>query len=256
MPQPRFDPQTDYYGMLGVSSSATLADIQAAYRRLAKTYHPDLHAGSPVAASRMTRLNFARTLLVDPVLRAAYDQARRQRFTADSTAERVTAATSAWSTTRVTATTWAPPRGATQIELRPWWDRSTLLMAVLVIPLVLVLGYYVAGAVQVAGRFNHPFLSDLALAPRTRPTAETIALELHGQLAGSLPSVRAARNASVQIDSVSESSSEALLLQSIEVRLVRAAAANDVQGWQDAVAMLCIVSHTCGSPTPSTSSGA
>jgi curved DNA-binding protein len=59
MPRAPFDPATDYYRLLGVASSASAEQIQAAYRRLAKAYHPDLNAGSTVAAARKARVKFA-----------------------------------------------------------------------------------------------------------------------------------------------------------------------------------------------------
>lgn len=41
MPRLRYDPDRDYYAVLGVADSANQAEIQRAFRRLAKTYHPD-----------------------------------------------------------------------------------------------------------------------------------------------------------------------------------------------------------------------
>ena len=74
-----FDPATDYYQLLGVPPGASAEDIQAAYRRLAKAYHPDLNAGSAVAAARMARVNVAKSVLLDREMRAFYDQARAVR---------------------------------------------------------------------------------------------------------------------------------------------------------------------------------
>jgi hypothetical protein len=48
----------DPYEELGVPRDADLRDIRAAYRRLAKQYHPDVNA-SPDAAERMSRINWA-----------------------------------------------------------------------------------------------------------------------------------------------------------------------------------------------------
>src|SRR3981189_3068667 len=71
-----FDPATDYYRLLGVTPGAPAEEIQAAYRRLAKEFHPDLHAGSTIAAERMARGNVAKSVLLDPETRASYDQSR------------------------------------------------------------------------------------------------------------------------------------------------------------------------------------
>jgi len=76
MIQPRFDPSTDYYAVLGVKSDATSEDIYAAYRRLARAYHPDTHPGSAEAAVSMARVNVAKSVLLDPHARAAYDSIR------------------------------------------------------------------------------------------------------------------------------------------------------------------------------------
>src|ERR671928_171547 len=70
-------------------TSAPPEEIQAAYRRLAKAYHPDLNAGSTVAAARMARVNAAKSVLLDPATRAAYDQIRRLRGPRAAAARRV-----------------------------------------------------------------------------------------------------------------------------------------------------------------------
>jgi curved DNA-binding protein CbpA len=62
----------DYYEVLQVHPSADAEVIRAAYRILARKYHPD-HGGDP---RRMIALNDAWDVLGDPVRRAAYDAAR------------------------------------------------------------------------------------------------------------------------------------------------------------------------------------
>lgn len=66
----------DHYKVLQVDSEAELEVIQAAYRRLAQKYHPDV-ARDPVAAERMAAINAAWAVLRDPARRAAYDRERK-----------------------------------------------------------------------------------------------------------------------------------------------------------------------------------
>ena len=54
----------DPYEVLGVSPGASDDEIKAAYRKLAKKYHPDLNNGSPEAEARMKEVNEAYTLLI------------------------------------------------------------------------------------------------------------------------------------------------------------------------------------------------
>ena len=65
---------SDYYAVLQVDPQAEPDVIQAAYRTLARKYHPDVAGGSD---ERMTELNNAWTVLRDPRARAEYDRTRR-----------------------------------------------------------------------------------------------------------------------------------------------------------------------------------
>jgi len=68
-------PEPDYYKILQVHPTAEPEVIEAAYRRLARKYHPDVNQ-DPAAAERMRDLNEAYDLLSDPNERSEYDQWR------------------------------------------------------------------------------------------------------------------------------------------------------------------------------------
>ncbi len=67
--------EPDYYEILQVSPGAEQEVIEAAYRRLARKYHPDVNS-DPSAPGRMKQLNAAFAVLGDPTRRAAYDSHR------------------------------------------------------------------------------------------------------------------------------------------------------------------------------------
>ena len=67
----------DYYVVLGVLPDAEEVVIAAAYRALAKRYHPDRWTGEPAFAHRqMAALNQAYNVLGDAAKRAAYNLTR------------------------------------------------------------------------------------------------------------------------------------------------------------------------------------
>ena len=68
----------DYYAILQVDPRAEKEVIDAAYRRLAAKYHPDVNRQAG-AAERMIQLNTAYEVLSDPGKRAGYDAGRRAR---------------------------------------------------------------------------------------------------------------------------------------------------------------------------------
>jgi curved DNA-binding protein CbpA len=71
--------ETDLYAALDVEESATLQQIRAQYRRLARDSHPDVHPDDPAALRRMQELNLAARVLLDPAQRRVYDRARRRQ---------------------------------------------------------------------------------------------------------------------------------------------------------------------------------
>src|SRR5437764_11781264 len=64
----------DPYEVLGVSRSASAAEIKSAFRKLAKKLHPDANKHDPQAASRFAELNAAHEIIGDPDKRKAYDR--------------------------------------------------------------------------------------------------------------------------------------------------------------------------------------
>ena len=63
----------DYYADLGVSRTASPEEIQRAYRKLARTYHPDVNK-DPEAEERFKEVSEAYDVLSDPDTRARYDR--------------------------------------------------------------------------------------------------------------------------------------------------------------------------------------
>ncbi|HEX6656265.1 MAG TPA: DnaJ domain-containing protein, partial [Candidatus Limnocylindria bacterium] len=67
----------DPYRVLQVLSTADQEVLNAAFRALARKYHPD-HDSSDLAARRMAELNAAWKLVRDPGKREAWDRAQRR----------------------------------------------------------------------------------------------------------------------------------------------------------------------------------
>ncbi|MFF9159246.1 DnaJ C-terminal domain-containing protein [Streptomyces longwoodensis] len=63
----------DFYEVLGVPRDADGDDLQRAYRKLARTYHPDVNK-DPAAEERFKEVNEAFSVLSDPGQRARYDR--------------------------------------------------------------------------------------------------------------------------------------------------------------------------------------
>lgn len=64
----------DYYKILEIQKTATEADIKAAYRKLARKYHPDLNPNDENAKKKFQQINEANEVLSDPEKRKKYDK--------------------------------------------------------------------------------------------------------------------------------------------------------------------------------------
>src|SRR3984893_12220544 len=63
----------DYYKTLGVDKKATPEEIKKAYRKLARTYHPDRNPDDKQAEARFMEISQAHDVLGDPEKRKQYD---------------------------------------------------------------------------------------------------------------------------------------------------------------------------------------
>jgi DnaJ-class molecular chaperone len=69
-------PVKDYYRILGIPFDADQKTIKAAYRQLARKYHPDTQ-NHEASEEKMKEINEAYEVLSDAKKRARYDRSRR-----------------------------------------------------------------------------------------------------------------------------------------------------------------------------------
>jgi curved DNA-binding protein len=69
----------DFYAELCIDKGASSEEIKRAFRKLARTCHPDVAKDDPAAADKFGRIREAYETLVDPARRARYDQRGQKR---------------------------------------------------------------------------------------------------------------------------------------------------------------------------------
>jgi curved DNA-binding protein CbpA len=245
-----FDPATDYYQLLGVPPGASAEDIQAAYRRLAKAYHPDLNAGSAVAAARMARVNVAKSVLLDREMRAFYDQVRAVRR---PYARAVVVPRGPATTVRYAPYQAAPrPRhrvvsnGVKRASTRGF-DRGTGIMLLVALPLIAALALYVFQAFQLSIEplREPPADASLPSSPISRTTPRGAADAVFMMIRAQPPSRELATRAYNFSMARADSTPESEVLRADARRLLRAAAAGDTEAWDAAVADVCQLAGHC-----------
>src|SRR5262245_8652916 len=64
----------DYYETLGVERSASVDEIERAFRKLARQHHPDRNIGDKDAEAKFKELTEAHAVLIDQTKRERYDR--------------------------------------------------------------------------------------------------------------------------------------------------------------------------------------
>jgi curved DNA-binding protein CbpA len=264
-----FDPATDYYQLLGVGPAASSDEIQVAYRRLAKEFHPDLHANSSTAAARMARVNAAKSVLLDRDTRAIYDRMRAEQLRyGQAGAQRRSGAGVAVRSSSPGQSTAAPSPGYTTVRYAPGpgsaqprrrvvssraaraagresFNKHSAVLFVIAIPLIAALALYVFQAVELSVQPPRTPPADLTLSPGGRPTsrgtAETAFMMLHAQPPSRDLAARVNNFVFQRVDSTPESES----LRASARQLRRAADQGDEAAWDAAVEDVCRLAGHC-----------
>lgn len=135
----------DHYHLLGLSPSATAAEIKARYRALSKRHHPDV-GGNP---AEMSRINHAYSILSDKFKRAIYDAERRRQLqiAAVRSAHTTPARPNNQSATSRPAPRNAASYGPVTAKRSRWWPKIAFAFASIVIVVGMLLHLPIAEAI-------------------------------------------------------------------------------------------------------------
>ncbi len=167
---------SDYYAVLGVTPEAPGSVVDARYRLLAKTYHPD-RTDDPEDTERFKEVVAAYRTLRDPATRLAYDDFRRRVAEGRLEPDRPV------SSSRVVDHFAPPRRPRARAPLAPW------LRATIVATLVTV-GSLVA-LLALVGNLTAPTAADTPTAVRITMLIAAVKLWACGAIVANYPALRA-----------------------------------------------------------------
>lgn len=81
--------ERDLYETLGVARTASPEEIKKAFRKAARTWHPDLNPGDPLAEQRFREVQQAYAILSEPSQRSLYDRHGASYFSKEGSGPRV-----------------------------------------------------------------------------------------------------------------------------------------------------------------------
>lgn len=103
----------DCYQLLELNAGASMAEIKAAYRQLARRYHPDTNPGDKLAHDKFVNVTIAYQQLIDWVQRQQENQPAAQ-----SSQQKVTSQPLKTKITRKQSATQSPPLSLTEEQLK------------------------------------------------------------------------------------------------------------------------------------------
>ena len=112
----------NFYEVLGLAVGAKPEDVKAAFRKLAKSSHPDINADDSTAEERFKEVNQAYEILSDSQKRAAYDLGLKHKLAASHRRlQNAMAATAGCFVVTLAYALFCP-----MADINLWWEGSPL----------------------------------------------------------------------------------------------------------------------------------